>query len=434
MSIDSAGAERATAAATLLADAAADAVLDRTAPEDFAEPACRAIVQVVADMRDDGVSVDPRAVAERMRLAGTLALIGGEAGLDSLTAFAPKIDAIKDVASRVAELARWRERSTALNEARLAIDTLDRDAWDLAEQRLSGVEDRRRPGSGWNSPHDIGLRLMAAIEDKDRVRYRWPLQTLNALSGGGARRGQLTFIGGPVSHGKSIFVDMSLDSMARSGANAALFVNEMTVDERAERIFARLARVKFGRIQQATAGLGELTADECQAIITAMSEQPVAMIGAADWTARDIAREARRRRLDVLAVDIVQGLPHESGRKRNETLESAVQHLDALAKDTGCHVILTGHVNRARVGADGTWPLPGLGDVRDCAELVNRPDNVLFVWRAQDADTLDPIDDGLLRVAKYRGARLKSFPISLLGEYQTFYENPMATTASAAAA
>jgi replicative DNA helicase len=425
--------ERALAGAALLAPALADAILDTIKPDRLLDTASRTVLAAVADLRAAGHDPDVAAVAERCRLAGTLEDVGGIQGIDSLTAHAPAVGAIRSVIASVSELIRWRERLAATFEAQVAIQGRDGDDWDAALRRIEETEIDSRAGGGWHSPTDVGLQLLDALEAKDRVRYPWPFHTLNNLSGGGARRGQLTGVFGPVSHGKSVVVDMALHSMGEGGANVALFVNEMTVDERAERLAARLARVQFSRIQQATSGLLQLSADEGQAIIKAMASQPVAMVGAADWSARDITREARRRRLDVVAIDIVQGLPHESGRKRNETLEAAVQHLDAFAKDTGCHVILVGHINRSRVGADGTWPLPGLGDVRDCAELVNRPDNVLFVWRAQDPETLNPTDDGLLRVAKYRGARLTAFPISLRGEYQLFYENPMATTATTAA-
>lgn len=425
--------ERALAGAALLAPALADRILDTIKPDRLRDDASRTVLAVIADLRAAGHDPDVAAVVERCRLAGTLEAVGGASGIDGLTAYAPAVGAVGSVIGSVAELIRWRERLAGTYEAQVAIQGRTPEDWDAALRRIEEAEVGDRSGGGYHSPTEVGLRLLDALEARDRVRYPWPFRSLNNLSGGGARRGQLTGVFGPVSHGKSVVIDMALHSMGEAGANAALFVNEMTVDERAERLAARLARVQFARIQQATSGLLALSADEGNAIIKAMSTQPVAMVGAADWSARDITREARRRRLDVLAVDIIQGLPHESGRKRNETLEAAVQHLDAFAKDTGCHVILAGHVNRSRVGADGTWPLPGLGDVRDCAELVNRPDNVLFVWRAQDPETLNPTDDGLLRVAKYRGARLTAFPISLMGEYQTFYENPMATTATTVA-
>lgn len=426
--------ERALAGMALLAPALADKILDTIKPERLHDTQSRVVLSTIAEMRAEGHAPDVVAVTERCRLAGTLDVAGGPAGIDGLTACAPGVGAIASVVQSVDQLIRWRERLVGTYEAQVAIQSRDGDEWDAALRRIEETEIGARSGTGYVAPMEVGFRLLDALEARDQVRYPWPFHSLNNLSGGGARRGQMTFVGGPSSHGKSVFVDMTLQSMGGAGASVGLFLNEMTVDERAERVAAYLAQVKFARIQQATAGLLTLTRDESDALIKAMSTQPVAMVGAFDWTARDIVREARRRRFDAIAVDIIQGLPDEPGRKRTETLAAAVQHLDAFAKDTGCHVIVTGHVNRARVGTDGTWPLPGLGDVRDCAELVNRADNVLFVWRAQNPETLDPTDDGLLRVAKYRGARLTSFPISLMGEYQKFYENPMATTATAAAA
>jgi replicative DNA helicase len=415
-------AERAVVAMALTSTGrVSDAILDRVSPTDLDDPTARAILTAVAELRGNGADPDPRAVCERLRVSGHLDLVGGQTGLDTLSVEAPASGALRQICDDVARLARDRRRlSAAQMLVHAAQDAQDEQRWEEAIARLHDSDATSRSAGGWMSPHDIASELVDSLEGGDTTRWPWPLQHLNRLAGGGARRGQLTFIGGASSHGKSAFVDCAQQTMARAGARSALFLNEMTAVERAERIASNLASVRYSRIQRATAGLVDLTSQESQAIVRAMADQPVAMVPCAGWSVEQIVREARRRRLEVMALDIVQKLPFQPGVKRHQTLEDAVQRLDAYAKDSGCHVILVGQINRAR--ASDTFPVPGLPDIKDCAELGNGPDNVLFVWREQDAQTKDPLDEGVIRMAKYRGARLETLPARFTGEFQRWEE------------
>lgn len=401
----------------------ADAVLDVVQPGDFYSERLREVMVAIVELRGDGHVPDWRAVVSQLRSRGKLSDSLTEAWVEALPAAAVAVGGLRRLCESVAALAVDRRRIDATYALQAAVyDDDDEGAWDRAVADLHEA-DRPRGRRAWASPDEIADRLYASIEGSDPVRWPWPLQRLNRLSGGGARRGQLTFIGGASSHGKSVLVDLALQSMAKVGARTALFLNEMTVEERAERVAANLANVRYGRIQAATSGEEQLNAKEAKAIINAMAGQQVAFCPCAGWSAEQIVREARRRQLDVIAVDLVQKLPFQAGRPRHQTLEDAVQRFDAFAKDTGCHVIMAGQINRER--ANGTFPVPGLADIKDCAELGNGADNVLFVWREQDPETLDPLDQGVVRMAKYRGARLETIPATFEGDYQRWTERAL---------
>lgn len=156
------------------------------------------------------------------------------------------------------------------------------------------------------------------------------------------------------------------------------------------------------------------------------------MVSCAGWNIEQIIREARRRQADIVALDIVQKLPFQAGVSRVQVLEDAVQRLDAFAKDTGAHVLFAGQVNR-QLGS--RWHVPGAGmaDIKDCAELGNGPDNVLFVWREQGRRTLEMEPEGVVRVAKYRGGRLETIDAIFRGEYQRWVERAPADSWRAAA-
>jgi hypothetical protein len=175
----------------------------------------------------------------------------------------------------------------------------------------------------------------------------------------------------------------------------------------------------------------KLTMDESQGDHhDRMANQQVGMVACAGWTCRaDHPRSAPPpRRSPGPRHRPEAAVPGQ--RQRRQTLEDAVQRLDAFAKDTGCHVIIVGQINRER--ANGTFPVPGLADIKDCAELGNGPDNVLFVWREQDPETLDPLDTGSCRMAKYRGARLETVPATFTGEFQRWDERVLVAGEQAA--
>ena len=418
-------AERAIIGAALLTGnpRTVDALFDRVDPGDFANGLCREIASALLELRADGHHPDWRLVVGVLRSRGTLDGLGGEHAVEAMTADGVAIGALAAMCDTVAALARDRRRLNATYSLQVALqDRTDPAAWDAALGELFDA-DAARTG-GWHSPHDLAEGIGNSIDNPDRVRWPWPLSRLNHITGG-ARRGQVTFIGGATSHGKSVLIDMTLQSMADAGAKTALFLNEMTPEERAERMAANLASVRYGRIQAATTGTARLEQKEVNAITKAMASQKVAVSACHGWTADQIIREARRRDVQVMALDLVQKLPWQPGMKRHEMLEAAVQRFDAFAKDTGCHVILGGQLNRGRVGLDGRFPVPGLADVKDCAELTNGPDNVLFVWREQAEGTLDPQDDGSIRIAKYRGAPLETIKVQFVGEYQRWSEQQL---------
>lgn len=732
-------AERALAGALVYqqSDALADQLLEVVAIPDLTDPVARAVFTAASSLRSDGVSISMLGLAERCRAEGSLDTVGGEQGLDALTAEAASLPTINQLARDVKRLALFRRRTHVAFALNAAAVEGDDDAWQQAEAELQDL-DRPSSGGGYLTPHDIADRLIDSLSGADPVRWPWPLPSLNQLAGGGARRGQLTGIFGPSSHGKALdietpvptpsgwttmgalesgdrvfgldgnpttvthawpvrhdrpcfevefsdgativadadhqwtvwtanarasevaiarrnergrstrndqrhkrtrpqtvtttrlaemvsespsrlwiptcapvarqaadlpidpyilgywlgdghtraarrlrklgvkhvpelymngsieqrlhllqgivdsdgtisksgqidisvchaqlacdvldlvlslgikstirtrpailngrrvgtvwrvtfttsmpvarlarkadrlrqhvsgkatnrfvtavrpvesrpvrciavdapdrlflvgrehiathnsaFLDCCLQSMGAAGASCLLFVNEMTVEERAERIAANLANVPFSTIQRASAGRSRLEDHHAARLIDAMGSQPVAMVACAGWGVEQIIREARRRKPDVVALDIVQKLPFVPGVSRTQVLEDAVQRLDAFAKDTGAHVLFAGQVNRQR--ADGTFPVPGMADIKDCAELGNGPDNVLFVWREQDRRTLEMEPEGVVRVAKYRGGRLETIDAIFQGEYQRWVERAQADSWGAAA-
>lgn len=387
-------------------------------PEHFYRPSHQVIFAAMVAIADNGNGVDRLTVIEHLRSCGTLDGIGGEAEVDGLTGGVPAVGNVRQYGRAVIESAAWRRRLTASYEIQSAVESRDEPAYQTAEQRLT-----LPPEHGVQRSFDrveLGTAVLALLEGGEIETFPWPFHQFNEMTRGGMRRRQVTFISGPTRHGKSVMLDMTLQSAAVNPATrVGLFVNEMSAEERALRVVARTAPLSYTKLELVSAGLADLESPEMDAVMGALNRLPFDVVECAGWSAADICREARRRRLDVVGFDIIQRLPHIN-QSRVAELEDASNMFDRLAKEGGCHVLICGHINRARAGQTATVPFPTLGDIRDCAAFAHDADNVLFVWREQDEETGDPLDHGQIRFAKLRNGQPGGIRTDFVGDFQEF--------------
>jgi replicative DNA helicase len=408
-------AERAVIGAALLTPSACDHVLDRIRPHDLTGVDRPALLTALTKLRAAGHAPDPRAVAEQAHRDGQTRE-HAQAAVEQALRDAPSIAGIDAAIAEVLTYAQARRRHQAALELAQAAQRLDDHAWAHGEQLLAAA-DRGPETRDWTTPQQLADRLQHRLQAKDARRIPTGLQLLDDHTGG-LRPSQVTIVLGVTSHGKSVIVDQIAEQAAAAGMTVGVALNEMTADERFERAVARTGGVPLRVIDEAQTGRGRLTTiqqNRAAEAINRLEQLGVRFLDASGLTAPELTRAARRARLDLLVVDGLQGFPPEPGRKPHEYLQDAVHHLDEHAKRTGCHVLLPAHVNRQRLRADGTWPVPGLGDVADCTGATKRADNVVCVWRQQDPDSLDPQPEGLLRLAKWRGAALRSFEMHFDG-------------------
>lgn len=414
-------AERAALGVAVAATAAADHVLDVVRAEDLTGEHRPRLLRALKLVREEGRQIDPPTVSYALHRLGVPADQADEVVRAALAH--AEVGNLHATCQDVVHAAAMRRRQQAALELARAAGALDDRAYAEAEQRLYNA-DRGDDTVAWVDGQAQGEALAARLAARDARRVPTGMPGLDRVSGG-LRPGQLTIVLGVTSHGKSALVDGMALAAAQAGWRVGLALNEQAVEERYERAVSRDSGVPLQAIDEAQTGRGRLTTVQVKALTDSAARiagLPLAWLPAAGMAAVDLARQARRQRLDVLVVDGLQGLPMQPGRKAYEYLQDEVHALDEHAKRTGCHVLLAAHVNRQRLKADGTMPVPGLGDVADCTGATKRADNVLCLWRRQDPDTLDPTDEGILRMAKWRGARLESFALDFDGSRMRFTE------------
>lgn len=384
-------------------------------PHHMYRPAHQRILTVALALHDDDATIDLATVGGRLgdgeddRNAARLAA--------ELTLEVYNVGATREHCRQLRELAAWRARTDAGHALIVACGERDDNHLDQALSALATADDDKHSAARM-LPQDITNQVLEHIEGRtDRARWHWPLPQLDDLTHGGLRAGQVTLISGPTRHGKSVFCDEVLEQCARGKANAHLYLNEMSTDERGMRCAARGAVVPHEAVIN-----GHLDAKQAQKVMSWASGGgvPFGMTECDGWSAQDVARDARHRRYDVIAFDLMDEVPLLQGMNRRETAEESMRVFKQLALGAGCHVLVVAHLNRNRSAQQATVPIPALGDIRESGMLANRAHNVLFVWREQDRDTGDPIEEGVIRVAKARQGRLGNVQVVFDGDRQRF--------------
>lgn len=385
-------------------------------PEHFYRPRHQAVFAAMRDLHGGGEPVDTITVTDQLARTGKLEDAGGHAAVEALTASPPDIASIRRYGQIVRDLSEWRDRTEAARGLLAACNTLNAGAVDEALTSLAfvdqGDENKRATGA------QVTEQVLAHIEGKtEQARWKWPLHKLNVLTHGGLRPGQVTLVSGPTRHGKSVFVDEVLESCSKSGATCRLYLNEMRNAERGMRCAARGAQVQHEHIINGTV---DQTAARRLMDWANSGGVPFEMQECDGWSAQDIARDLRHRPADVIAVDLLDELPLLSKMQRRETAEESMRVFKQLAMGAAVHVLVVAHLNRNRSANQAYIPMPALSDIRESGMLANRAHNVLFVWREQDHDSGDPVDEGVIRVAKARAGKLGSAQVLFDGDRQRF--------------
>jgi replicative DNA helicase len=413
-------AEQALVGLAVMSPAAARAVLDRgLAPEQLASPRHRLVLGAIRRLVADGADPDVPSICAVLADHGKLDDVGGPVAVDGLAAHAAGVGAIQPLIDRVISLAGWRRRRNVARDLIAACDATDGDLFDEAEARLFTDDAPTTRRADW-APADAAADFMTTFDGAPVDVFPWPFQKLNVKSDGGAARGEVTVMAGPVTHGKSCLLDMALESMHKPDSHVRLYLNEMKRNQRLARVCARRSGVELSKIQKAMRRLEPLAPGDRTMVQRSWEHYPVHITECSGWTIDRICRDARRQGCDVMALDIVNRLPFgASDRSRTHQLDDAANQLDQLAKECDMHVIVVAHLNRLRAAPTGRPPMPALSDIKECAALVEIADNVLFVWRDTD-EAGDPTDTGNVRFAKNRTGELGGLEVRFDGPHQRF--------------
>lgn len=392
-------------AVVLLGTSAAEALLVERGlrAEHFYREAHATIWQAITEMVDSDRRIDELSLSEHLDATGRLADIGGRSTINAIGGATPVAGNVNEYAVRVVDLARHRHHIRVGDEFVAAGYAQDEARAVNAERMLAESSSDADPTVSPDQAADAAWEFLAAEgAEEGLITLPWP--KLNRAFAGGLRRGNLTFVGAWSSRGKSCLVDGVLEHAAARGLRAALYLNEMSVDERTLRFTAAQSGVKFTKLLERT-----LTPEERQRAakgLDAFRRLKIPQVPVAGWTVEKIARHIRRKRWDVCAIDLVGRIRSAPGEGRTEAVDNISRVLNDVALQADCHVLLVGQLHRGR-DRDAKKPAPTGSDIRESASLYNDASNVLFLHREQvelDDDLWEDTTDALIYTDKARNA------------------------------
>ena len=340
--------------------------------------------------------------------------------------------AVRRYAEIVHERALSRQLVSVVAEAReLAGDhslpigeRIDKVSAQLASLAIDG------PGDEWVSANAGMDEFMADLDARcsgvGDPFLPTGLHDLDVQLDGGMRPGELIIIGARPAMGKTALAMTIGMHAAKIGQTAAMFSLEMQRGDLWQRQVAMEAEVSLSKIRQPHKRMSNVDYDAVTAANLRIKRLPFYVTdrtGLNINTLRTKTRSLKRRHgLRLLIVDYL-GLMHGTNPKDNRTtqLGEVTRSLKELAKELGITVLLLAQLNREvekRVDQ-----LPMLSDLRDCGEIEQDADIVLFPHRPIHLKpSLGPEwqSYATLRVAKQRAGATGDLNLRYIGPFVRF--------------
>lgn len=357
----------------------------------------RACFEAMVLLYDEGHTIDTLTVGRRSKLDQEFVAF--------LSSAAPQASSALTYAKQLVALG---ERRKLMAAGQLLSDAGASGDLELREQAEALLASRTGSENKTYNPDQLVVRFFDRLERGEGKAWPLPSVRLNKLVGG-LRPGEVTLIGGWTSHGKSVLLDDILCHVS-DYATAHLFINEMTADERVDRMVAKRTGIPSMRVSNKD----ELSQDELKRVVQAITGLPYGITEAAGWTVQEIRREIRRRNYDVVGVDIIHLIEYREERD----LAQISRVLNIAAKETGCHILATVHLKDERLKS-AVPPPPTLSDIKGAGSLKQDADNVMFVYRECD-EMGSPQSDSKIWFAKARQGQTGGINASFIGNRMTF--------------
>jgi replicative DNA helicase len=435
-------AERSILGAILLENAHYNEAAEKISSDDFALDSNRRIFQSMAELIDNGRSVDIVTLIEELSRRKELEAVGGRAYLFSLTEGLPLRLSIDDYVRIVKGKSMLRQimnvASTAMTEASdQADDALE--VLNRAESALLEVSDRGITG-GFEDIHTIVRTSFGTIDaiwshKREVTGLATHFKDFDEMTSG-LQPSELVIIAARPSMGKTAWaINIAQNAAIKGGKVVGVFSLEMSKESLLKRMLASEAFVNMRKIQT-----GFVSRDDQDKLLEAAAKLTESKIHIDDTPGISLAEmRAKSRRLkqkmgtlDLIVVDYLQlmsgSTPGSNKRQENRTQEVAAvsRGLKALAKEMKVPVIALSQLSRASEQRGGDKK-PMLSDLRESGSIEQDADVVAFIHREsyynkdENGDE-DPESKGKAEIiiAKQRNGPTGSVHLVYLSEFTRF--------------
>lgn len=262
-----------------------------------------------------------------------------------------------------------------------------------------------------NPLRDITADVLDDLEDSGQSQgYSWNaiptgIHDLDALTGGGLRRGTLTVIASRPGMGRTTLLsDICRHTAIANNQAAAAWTLEETRDEFAMRWLSAEARVALHHMRS-----GAMTDDDWTRLARRMpdvSAAPLYLAAPASITAAELSAQASvlvaEHGVRLIAVDGIQDIrPEKRSDLREREVGDVVRNLKTLARELNIPVLATSHLNRSpeyRIGHR-----PQLDDLRESGAITFAADLIVLLHREDYYELESPrAGEADLIIAKHR--------------------------------
>jgi replicative DNA helicase len=411
-------------------DAITAAVEQHVETADFYKPAHGHVYEAIQSLHGQGEPADPVTVAEELRRADLLDLVGGRAKLLELQAGTPASANATHYARIVNELALLRRLiGVAGDIAEMGYDTpddvtdtLDRAealVFEVAERRVSdtmtGIRDALQDTldnleARYGDDSDL-IGIPTGYPDLDRVLHGLQPENLVILA---ARPGM----------GKTaLSLGIARNVATQTGRPVVFFSMEMGTLELTKRILAMEARVDATRLW--TAKLSEPDWGKISHAVGRLAEAQLHIDDNPHCTVMEMRAKARRIKarygdLGLIVVDYLQLMssPRRAENRQVEVSEMS-RGLKILARELDCPVMVGSQLNRQLEYRQDKRPM--LADLRESGGLEQDADVVMFIYR-DEVYNPDSDDRGKAEViiAKHRNGPTGKAELAFLPQRAEF--------------
>src|SRR5947199_2221565 len=376
--------------------------------------------------------VDTLTVVDRLKQAGKLEEIGGEATVDELTGAVPAAGHARRYAQIVREnalLRRLLRASYEIQESVVSHQAAPRELVEQAEKAMLEVarDDRQQDFRAIEDVLHEELEKLhrLSIEGTSLTGTPSGFKDLDEITGG-FQPGNLIIIAARPSMGKSALVTNIAENAAIDhGRAVALFSLEMSETELAQRFVASQGRIFGDKLRK-----GKVPESEWPRILEAsqrLAKAPLYVDDSSDIGILDIRAKARRLHaqapggLGLIIIDYLQLMRPEAGTdNRVEQVGAMSRGLKILARELGVPVIALSQLSRAVEQRHDKKPI--LSDLRESGNIEQDADLVMFIYRDEYYTKDESEEQGLaeLLIAKHRNGGLGDVTLTFRKEFPKF--------------
>jgi replicative DNA helicase len=397
---------------------------------DFYRPAHGHVFDAVMSLYAQGEPADPVTVADELRRAGLLEMVGGSGSLVGLQAGTPTTTNAQHYARIVEEHALLRKLIAVAgdiadmgyslpDDITTAIDRAEAMVFEVAQRRTSDTMAPLRELLGLNLD-----RLEALYERGESITgipsgYLDLDERLNGL-----QPNALYIVGARPAMGKSAFALGMASHAALDQRRPVLFFSlEMSHMELTQRLLCAEAKVDSLRMRN-----GKLHADDWPKINNAVGRLAEAKFYIDDnpnLTIMEIRGKARRLKakegdLGLIVIDYLQLMTGRSSAENRQVEVAEISRgLKILARELEVPVVALSQLSRSLEQRNDKRPM--LSDLRESGSLEQDADVVMFLYRDEVYNQESP-DRGTAEVivAKHRSGPVGTSRLAFLDHYTKF--------------